>query len=120
MCAGGTFLKNTGSKSNTLIASSGLAISGAFASSSGNFEGRSTPPSEKPGEASSGLADSHWRRRRRCANCSLKDGMVFPPYLAESVLACGLSITLEIRVDPHLFILIAFQRQIGRRPVQFE
>ena len=59
MCAGGTFLKNTGSKSNTLIASSGFPMSGAFASSSGSFEGRSTPANEKPGEASRGLADNH-------------------------------------------------------------
>src|SRR5712672_2274079 len=80
MCAGGTFLKNTGSKSNTLIASSGLAMSGAFASSSGSFDGRSTPAGARPGEPSSGLADSHWSRRRRFSNRSRCDAMGIPPF----------------------------------------
>src|SRR5712664_2504868 len=87
MCAGGTFLKNTGSKSNTLIASEGLAMRGAFASRTGSFEGRSTPPSAKPGEPSSGLADSHRSRRRRFSDRSLKDVMEFPPLSGASLRA---------------------------------
>src|SRR5260221_10653356 len=90
MGAGGTFLKNPGSKSNTLIASEGLAMSGAFASRSGSFEGRSTPPSAKAGEASSGLAESHRSRRRRFSDRSLKDTMRISPLRNERSLGAAL------------------------------
>src|SRR5260221_9797875 len=99
MCAGGTFLKNTGSKSNTLIASSGFPMSAASASSCSSLEGRSTPASASTGEAASGLAESHLRSRRRFANCR-SDDFMSPP----CCIRCGIAdlVCLDLRLADHL------------------
>src|SRR4029077_14123691 len=69
-CAGGTFLRQTGSKSNTLMASFGRSINpvlpgGAQIIGSGSFEGASMPQAASEGDAKSGLPARYCRKRRR-------------------------------------------------------
>src|SRR5688572_11880397 len=79
--AGGTFLRMTGSKSNTLIASPGLVMrscrsAGAQVIGSGRVCGAAgdecAARPASPGKASSGLPANHFSRCRRLASLSLE------------------------------------------------
>src|SRR5688572_11365224 len=87
--AGGTFLRITGSKSNTLIASPGpvmrsCGLAGAQMIGSGRAGGHAgevcAARPASPGKASSGLPANHFSRCRRLANLSL-EFMALPSFL---------------------------------------